>query len=127
MEMHPDEDQFLNDMCNTLIAGDFESSKAYFHLPCVVIYNQHKFVFNSEKELQLWLSSYCKKLYVSDYGDLQFNLIKTVNMSSTAKFSQVNLLGLRLRENMKGLDLTFTLSNDVDETLKVVVVVIDVI
>ncbi|MFQ3249989.1 hypothetical protein [Glaciecola sp.] len=127
MEMHPDEDRFLNELCDTLIAGKFESSNTYFHLPCVVIYNQHKFVFNNDKELQLWLSNYCKKLHLESRENLKFTLNKTVTMSSTVKFSKVNLLGLGLLENMKKLDITFTLSNDVDETLKIVVVVIDVI
>lgn len=125
MEKYTDEYQFLSDMCDTLLVGDFESSVAFFHLPCVVVNNQHKYIFNNENELKQWLSAYCKRLHVESREQFSFTLRKTVAMSPTVKFSQVHLKGLMLLQENKELDISFTLSNDIDETLKIIVVVID--
>jgi hypothetical protein len=37
----------------------------------------------------------------------------------------MGLDGLKLLQDKQGLDVTLTLSNDVDETLKIIVVVLD--
>lgn len=125
MDKHTNEYQFLNQMCNTLLACDFDSSAVFFHLPCVVVNNDHKHIFNTEKELKLWLSAYSKRLDAESSENFTFTLRKTVVMSPTVKFSQVNLQGLLMLNEKKPLDVSFTLSNDVDETLKIIVVVLD--
>ena len=125
MDKYTNEYLFLNDLCNSILACDFESSVVFFHLPCVVVNNDNKHIFNTEKELKLWLSAYSKKLEAESSEGLQFTLRKTVVMSPTVKFSQVSLQGLRLLKENKQLDVSFTLSNDVDETLKIIVVVLD--
>jgi hypothetical protein len=125
MDNHTSEYLFLNEMCNTIIACDFESSQAFFHLPCVVINNDHKHIFNTKKDMRLWLSAYSKRLDPESKEHLKFTLGKTVAMSPSVEFSQVNLQGLRLLKEKKRLDVSFTLASDVGETLKIMVVVLD--
>lgn len=125
MDKYTDEYQFLNDMCSMLVEGDFDSAKVFFHLPCVVVNNQHKHVFNNEVELKAWLRAYCKRLQLDSPEQFKFTLRKTVAMSPTVKFSQVKVQGLKLLEEYQDLDVAFTLSNDVGDTLKIIVVVID--
>lgn len=128
MDKHTNEYLFLNEMCNTIQACDFDSTQVFFHLPCVVINNDQKHIFNTEKDMKLWLSAYSKRLDPESAEHLKFTQGKTVVMSPTVKFSQVNLQGLRLLKEKKRLDVSFTLANDVDdvdETLKIMVVVLD--
>lgn len=125
MDKQTDEYLFLKNMCDTLLACKFEASEQFFHMPCVVVNNQNKHIFNSQKELERWLRAYCKRLSVKSVDDFEFTLRKTVPMSSEVRFSQVNLKGLALHEKQKVLNVSFTLSNDVDETLKIIVVVLD--
>lgn len=125
MEKHTDEYQFLSKMCDKLRTCEFDSIKLFFHVPCVVVNNQHKHIFNTQKELERWLTAYCQRLHVESADDFEFTLRKTVPMSSAVGFSQVNLKGLKIHEEHKVLDVSFTLSKDVNDSLKIVVVVLD--
>lgn len=125
MDKYTNEYLFLNEVCNKILACDFESSIVFFHLPCVVVNNDREYIFKTEPELKTWLSSFCKKLEPESSEELTFTLRKTVAMSPTITFSQVSLEGLRLLKEKKQFDVSFTLSSDVDGTLKIIVVVLD--
>ena len=125
MDPQPNEKQFLKDLCNLLIKGDFHDSLAFFHYPCVVMNNNEKYIFNKELELKQWLMNYCRRLSLADSEKLEFDVKKSVQMSPKVKFSQLCLNGLLVESEVNKIQLSFTLGTDQSNALKIIVVVID--
>lgn len=51
MDKHANEYLFLNQMCNTLLACDFDSNQTFF--TCVIMNSDRKHIVNTEKDMKL--------------------------------------------------------------------------
>ncbi|MBF7072491.1 hypothetical protein ISG33_03635 [Glaciecola sp. MH2013] len=103
----------------------FSECATYFHTPCVLMNNKQKHVFNDHKDIATWLSRYAKRLAVENDNQLSFVTQHSVNMSSKVCFIKVAVQGVVMRDTKQSLNISFTLANDEDKSMKIIVVVID--
>lgn len=119
------ENVFFEKFTEKLTQQKFEDCATFFHLPCVVMNNKQKHVFNSASDITKWLSRYSQRLAFSEDENFGFKTYHSVNMSSKVRFVKVGVVGVEMKETAKKINISFTIANDEGEQMRIIVVVID--
>jgi hypothetical protein len=119
------ENSFFQAFTENLRERNFEVCATFFHLPCVVMNNKQKYVFDKASDVSKWLGRYAQKLILNQDSEFGFHTQNSVSMSSKVRFVKMIVGGVEIRETGKKIDMSFTIANDEGGEMKIIVVVID--